>query len=154
MFADLFFHRPLMPAERLFTELMRLMDRSVSATGTEVPVSVEAIGNDYLLTVFVPGCRAEDIGVSVEESEVTITAKRQVAIPEEDANGVLWHRRERTSSEWRRNIALPGAVDSRSARAELHDGVLTLTISRVRAQEPRTITVTPSATPSLAGAKS
>jgi HSP20 family molecular chaperone IbpA len=155
MFADLFTHQPLLPSERLLTDLMRMIDRTVNTSGTAIPLSVETQDREYLLTLFVPGCKAEDILVEVEENEVTIQGRRSVAIPAQESDGITWHRRERSSREWRQSIAMPGAVDSRSARAELADGVLTVHLTRIHSQEPRSVPVThvPTSTPVATGAE-
>lgn len=140
MFADLFSPVPILPIDRVLGDLLRHLDRSTSATGTMFPLQVRRDGDAVVITAFAPGCRAEDLQVQVEDNEVTITGRRDVAVQDQQ---VIWHRRERTSSEWTRSIALPFGIDAEHTVAELHDGVLTLRLSRAATERPRTITVTP-----------
>ena len=85
-----------------------------------------------------PGVRAEDVKLSVENNVLTIRGeKKQVA--EEKTERV--HRYERTYGTFERTFALPGTVDVDAIDAAFDAGLLTVTLPKAERARPREIQV-------------
>jgi len=63
--------------------------------------------NSRLLSIDLPGIKAEDLDVSVVEGGLLIRGERKLATEDKQAN---YHRREREAGFFRRMIALPARV--------------------------------------------
>jgi HSP20 family protein len=86
----------------------------------------------------VPGVRAEDVKISLENNLLTIRGeKRQQA--EEKTERV--HRYERTYGGFERAFALPTTVDPEKIAANYANGILTVTIPKTERARPREIPV-------------
>lgn len=84
-----------------------------------------------------PGVAESDLELSVVGDQLTLAGRR----PDATAEGARVHRRERPSGEFRRVLTLPFEVDADAVRAELVDGVLTVTLPAAAALRPRVIPV-------------
>ncbi|MFQ5407807.1 MAG: Hsp20/alpha crystallin family protein [Anaerolineales bacterium] len=104
--------------------------------GLRFAVDVEARPEEFVLRANLPGLSADDLNVEVLEDTVTISGEIEVA--HEDANHLL---RERRGGKFTRTLTLPSELDASKASAELKNGVLTLTIPKVEAAQPRLIKV-------------
>lgn len=71
-----------------------------------------------------PGLRAEDIDVEVEENQIKVKAQRKENKEIKDKG---YYRQEITSSSWQRIIPLPKKVDEKTAKASYENGVLKIT---------------------------
>ena len=86
----------------------------------------------------VPGVRAEDVKISLENNLLTIRGeKKQHA--EEKSERV--HRYERTYGTFERAFSLPASVDPDKIAASYANGVLTVTIPKAERARPREIPV-------------
>jgi HSP20 family protein len=95
--------------------------------------------NDSLmLEMEIPGVRSEQIDISVAGLDLTIKVQR----PDIAQEGVTYHRRERPVGDFSRVLRLPCEVNPDKIAAELHNGVLTLTMPKAEAAKPRKISVT------------
>jgi len=72
-----------------------------------------------------PGLRSEDIDVTLENSELTISGSRSF---EEEDRG--YHRREIAHGEFQRTIYLPDEYDADKISAEYHDGLLEISVPK------------------------
>ena len=94
--------------------------------------------NDSLmLEMEIPGVKSEQIDISVSGADLTIKVRR----PDVAEEGVTYHRRERPVGDFTRVLRLPCEVDPNKVAAELHNGVLTLTLPKAEAVKPRKISV-------------
>lgn len=84
-----------------------------------------------------PGLRLEDIAVEVKENELVLYGRRPF---EKDARQNVYHMLERSYGPFARTFPLPRNADHESIQAHLKDGVLTITISKIRPRR-RTIAV-------------
>ena len=91
-----------------------------------------------VVTVELPGMRAEDVEVSVEDSTLTVGGSREVSSEVEQER---YHRIERRYGAFSRAVTLPPQVDTSKVDARFSDGVLTIEIPKVEKAEPTKITV-------------
>ena len=103
-------------------------------------VNVYANEEKAVLTAEVPGVNPQDIDVSVRETTLTITGKRDLEEPKEQQRFI---RRERERGEFSRSLTLPFSVERDQVTAECRNGVLILHLPRKEADKPRKIQVTP-----------
>ena len=85
----------------------------------------------------VPGIPLESLKVSLHDDALTISGERKSDLPE----GYKVHRRERALMQFSRTFNLPVKIDAEKTRAELKDGVLTLTLEKAAEAQPRQIAV-------------
>lgn len=104
----------------------RMVPRDYERT-LEMRLDVDEDERSYRVTVDVPGVRKEDIDVSVEGNQVTITAEVKREESRESDREV---HRERFVGKAYRSFALPGEVDSEKAQASYDNGVLNLTLPK------------------------
>lgn len=85
-----------------------------------------------------PGVSKENIQVSIHEGVLTIAGERQ---PPKDADQGETFRQERFHGRFQRSISLPKPVNVEAVRANLKDGVLTITLPKAEEARPRQIQV-------------
>jgi HSP20 family protein len=85
-----------------------------------------------------PGTRPEEIDVKVEGKLLTISAARQGAKLDE---GKTWVRRERAWGKFVRSFTLSDAIDGTKPEAAYKNGVLTVTLPKKEAEQPRSVKI-------------
>lgn len=102
--------------------------------------ALDVIENDdaYVVRAALPGFKAEDIDVKVEDDLLTLTAQHAEEREEEGENYLL---RERAEGVFRRAVRLPEGVNADETNAEVADGILTLTLPKREEYKPRQIEV-------------
>jgi HSP20 family protein len=108
-------------------------------TWREVPRADILEGDaDYVIRMDLPGIKAEDLDISLENQVLTVKAERNREFPE----GYQAHRREMpTKVSLRRSFNLGQAVSTESIGAALDEGVLTVTLPKSEQSLPRRIEV-------------
>jgi HSP20 family protein len=101
-------------------------------------VDVTDRGTEFVLRAEVPGYRREDLHVDVGESSVSLRGEKTGEHLEEGACYVC---RESSTGAFERTIPLPGEVRTEGVSATLKDGILTLTLPKVHAEQRRQIEV-------------
>lgn len=92
----------------------------------------------YLVEAAVPGLKAEDLDVTMENGVLTIRGEVRQETEEKKRN---FHRVERRFGSFVRSVGLPVAVKADAIRASLADGVLRLGIPKAEEVKPRKISV-------------
>lgn len=87
---------------------------------------------DVVVTADLPGFERSEINVSVSSDLLTVRAEREV--DEERAEGE-YLRHERRQTAMRRTIRLPEAVDEERATATYKNGVLTVSLPKLEADD-------------------
>jgi HSP20 family protein len=94
-------------------------------------------GDAVGVMVELPGFKAEDIAVSVEQGMLTIRGQRRDDAPE----GYTAIRKERGAVRFSRTVALPARVEADDVQANLKNGVLELRLPKAASERARTITI-------------
>jgi HSP20 family protein len=121
--------------ETLVRENRNAVQRRAEQFVTPV-ASVVEVGDAYLLKVEMPGVNKEGLEISVENNELTITGRRDLA----QIEGTLIHRESRTE-DFRRVFELDPSIDTSKISARIDQGFLTLTLPKAEQVKPRKITV-------------
>jgi HSP20 family protein len=94
--------------------------------------------NAYLVEAAVPGLKAEDLNINVENNVLTISGEIK---QEQESNERNYHRVERTFGSFQRTMTLPNTVKVDDIKATLKDGVLHLEIPKAEEVKPRRIQI-------------
>jgi HSP20 family protein len=118
----------------------REFDRLARDTRERTPsvMAFDAVRDDEAVTLYfdVPGVSGDDLDVSVNRNELTITAER---VWSGDDKEVLVT--ERPQGSFSRRVLLSDALDMDRLEANLADGVLTVTVPLAERSKPRRIDV-------------
>jgi HSP20 family protein len=95
-------------------------------------------GDEYHVTAVLPGVRAEDVDVSVQNNMLTITAHRKAS---EDYKDATWYIREVPFGQYSRQVSLPAAVDPEGVEAHMENGFLHLRLPKVAAARAHKIQI-------------
>ena len=90
-------------------------------TGWLPTVNVSENAEGFRVTADLPGLEKKDVTVAIEEDRLVLSGSRS---EEKEEKGRNWHRRERSSGEFRREIELPSEIDTIKSTATMHNGVL------------------------------
>ena len=103
-------------------------------------VDVYETADKLVIKARTAGIKKSDLNVSIHDSILTISG---VLSGGEDDQTTRWHIQECYWGEFSRTIALPVQVreDENSVKAELRDGVLTITFEKEKTEEPKIITI-------------
>ncbi len=129
-----------------FNEMQRLTDqlfRGWTGTGGEMQnfaPAVDIYEDEGTITVQaqVPGVKAEDVHIDVENNVLTISGDRKL---EREDKREGYHRIESSYGSFTRSFMLPEAADSEKVEAGLSDGVLTVRIPKRPEAAPKRIEV-------------
>jgi HSP20 family protein len=83
--------------------------------------------NEIIVKAEVPGCKADDIDISVHGSTLTISGEKKA---EEEKKEKGYYHLERSYGSFRREIGLPGDVNPDKIEASCKNGVLTVTLPK------------------------
>jgi HSP20 family protein len=83
--------------------------------------------HEYLVKVEVPGCRIEDIDLSVSGHMLTIRGEKK---QEQEVKEKGYYHVERSFGSFRRDLSLAGDVDIAKIDAECKNGVLTVRLPK------------------------
>ena len=132
----------LMVRDPFLASPLRLMDEFLSSSGNGSRVTgftpvldVRETDDNYLVMVDLPGVKAEDVTIEVNDQVLTISGSR---VPVETGESQLL---ERPSGSFVRNLTLPKGVDSDEIKADYHDGVLELQIPKPAQIKPKKIAI-------------
>jgi len=93
---------------------------------------------DYEATVELPGMKADDFHVEVEDHHLRISGEKK---EQKEEKGKTFRRVERHSGEFRRVIPLTGEIDAGKVSAEYKDGVLTVRVPKTARSKPHKVEI-------------
>ncbi|MEA2053121.1 MAG: Hsp20/alpha crystallin family protein [Euryarchaeota archaeon] len=130
---------------RIFKEIEpSFMERKMlPATGGELAtvepfVDVIDKADKVVVAADIPGVEKEDLSVNISGDRLEVSAERKKEA-EEKKEGYI--RRERTYTSYYRAIPLPAEVDADMADATFENGVLEITMPKVKAIEKKKIEI-------------
>lgn len=100
-------------------------------------VDIEETDEAYVVEVDLPGVRAKDIKVELEDNRLSVHGE----IKERERTGVL-RRSTRRTGQFDYRVALPVKVDPDKVEASLEDGVLRLELAKAEVAKPKRIEIT------------
>lgn len=126
-------------------DMHRQLDHLLARGGlTDVPraeglgfLSTHETEGDVFLRADLPGVKPADVDVQLEGDVLTLTARREVKLPE----GYRTHLQERRAFEFTRSLKLPAKVDPEKVKATFEAGVLTVRLGKRPVEKPRAISI-------------
>ncbi len=109
-------------------------DTRTQRVALRFPIDVRETEEGYVIEASLPGAKAEEVKVKVEDGVLSI--HREAGETEESESGRLLIR-ERRRGAWARRLTLPEDVDSDKVDAHLADGVLTVNIPFAKERKPK-----------------
>lgn len=106
--------------------------------GTFVPeLNVYETEKEFEITLALPGMSKDDIELSMENHTLTISGERRI----EEENGKKYHRIESRFGKFERSLPLPDIIDEENVKASYENGVLTVTVPKLKEKAGRKIEV-------------
>ena len=130
-----------------FRDLRRIentMDRfwrgfgAQEAGGWAVPLDVVQDGDSIVIHGTLPGVKAEEISVTIDDGVLEIKAESKTDHEEQNGNYLI---RERRAGTFHRVLRLPDSVDADKAETRYEDGVLTVRLPKVEARKGKVLEV-------------
>jgi HSP20 family protein len=126
---------------RMFDSYLR--DDSEAAGSTPVydfapAVDIREEPARYVLHADLPGVKADDIDISLEDGVLTIRGERKL---EKNVEAAGYKRVERMHGSFYRSFTLPDTADHEGVAAAFKDGVLEVSIKKQEKAKPKKITV-------------
>ncbi|MBN1967690.1 MAG: Hsp20/alpha crystallin family protein [Anaerolineae bacterium] len=132
-------------------DMTRAMDIMADALGRDLmpfddeftaplALDVSSDGKQVIVKTAVPGINEDDLKIEVTGDVLTISAESHSEHEEQDDER-HWHMRELRYGKFSRSVRLPDEVNADKAQAELMDGVLTLTLPKVKPNPIKQIAV-------------
>ncbi|HEV7402290.1 MAG TPA: Hsp20/alpha crystallin family protein [Chthoniobacteraceae bacterium] len=116
----------------------RLFDFATSeltaAAGWAPALDLYENDENYTATVELPGFKAGDISIDLQDGVLTLSGERKV-----ETEGAFRH--ERATGKFTRRVELPNRVDSGRVTAGYQDGILTVTLPKAEEAKPRKISI-------------
>ena len=104
---------------------------------TQYPaIDIVEQGNDFIVTVDVPGVKKEDVKITFENNVLEVSGSRKPQERPENAEILL---NEVRSGDFNRTIKFRQEVDTNKMTAELNDGVLTITLPKAESVKAKEI---------------
>ncbi|NWF70104.1 MAG: Hsp20/alpha crystallin family protein [Chloroflexi bacterium] len=124
--------REMLAFERMLDDMWR-----GAAVNNALPLDLYESDSAYVLHADVPGLQPDQINIRFEDGLLTISVQSERPA-REDARALL---QERAFGHYNRTLRLPVEVETDKAEARYENGVLTLTLPKAAAAQPRQIAV-------------
>lgn len=111
----------------LFDSFFRRMDRPFSGYDVWPAIDVAEEEDSIVVRAEVPGCKADDVDISVYGNKLTISGQKKL---EDEKREKGYYHVESSYGSFRRELTLPTEVDQDKIEAVCKDGVLSLTMPK------------------------
>jgi HSP20 family protein len=111
----------------LFDSFFRGLDRPFSGYKAWPAIDIAEHEDSILVRAEVPGCKADDIDISVYGNKLTISGEKKLEDQKKEKD---YYHVESTYGSFRRELNLATDVDQDKINAECKDGVLTITLPK------------------------
>lgn len=140
--------QPRRDIDRLFDEIDRIVEDGLGHArafsrryGIRPAMDLYDTGADLVVKVLIPGAHPGDINVAIEKDAVKLQGHYGYALDEDEAERVIWYRREIGPGHFAEAIPLPVEVEADRTTALFADGILTLTMPKVAQERSRRVPV-------------
>lgn len=125
-----------------FREMTPLFSSDLGKLSFVPDIDVKETAEAYVFKADVPGIQEKDLTISVTGNRLTISGKREEEKKEEREN---YYAMERSSGSFSRSFTLPEGANGEATKADMKDGVLTVSVPKKPEVKAKTIPVTASA---------
>jgi HSP20 family protein len=136
--------RTLGTLDRMLT-LNRALDQAFNGVGNArvwVPaLDVAERGDAYVVHAELPGVSPEQVDLQFEQNVLTIRGTKPASFDASSEGELRVFAAERVHGGFERSVRLPEFVDAERIEANFTNGLLTITIPKAQAAQPRKITI-------------
>ena len=127
----------------LFAGFFRPIQEGTRGAAQPIRIDVSEVTNAYRVAAALPGVKKEDIQVSVDQNEVTISAevKREVAATEGEHAGEKILHSERFYGKTTRVFSVGQDIDEAGVQAKYADGILSLVLPKKAPVSAKRVTI-------------
>jgi len=129
--------------DRMLT-LNRALDQAFNGIGSRVWVpalDVAERGDAYVIHVELPGVSPEQVDVRYEQNVLTIRGTKPASFDVAAEGEVRVFAAERVHGSFERSVRLPEFVDAERIEATFSNGLLSITVPKAQAAQPRKIAI-------------
>jgi HSP20 family protein len=103
--------------------------------------SVDVVENDdsYQIMAELPGIKMEDLNINLADNVLTVKGEKKREVSEEKKANYYWT--ECCYGQFQRSFTLPSSVDAEKVKANLDNGVLTITLPKAEQAKAREIPI-------------
>ena len=116
----------------LFEDFIPMKERGSKKVFTPA-VDIKEEENKLVVTTDLPGINKEDIEINLKENMLEISGKSG---KEKETEEEGYIRRERSYTHFYRAVSLPTSVKEEGSTAKIENGVLTITLPKMKLEEP------------------
>ena len=135
--------RSLGTLDRMLT-LNRAFDQAFNTQGSRVWVpamDVAERGDAYIVQTELPGVSPDQVDVAFEQNVLTIRGTKPASFDPNNDGELRVFAAERVSGTFERSVRLPEFVNADRISATFDNGLLTITVPKAEAAQPRKITI-------------
>ncbi len=114
---------------QIFDEALLRYRSGTSNSTWSPPVDVYETEDSIVFKAELPGVDIESVDVEIQENTLTLRGERRF---DKNLNEENYHMMERSYGTFHRVFNLPGIIDKNGVTANLKDGVLKITVPKVR----------------------
>ena len=107
--------------------------------GEVLPLDLRDTGKEIVIEAAIPGVTPEEVDIQITGNVLTIKGERKEEKEEKEGTYIY---REQSFGSFSRSVTLPTEVDVGRTKAEIQNGVLTLTLPKLEAVQPKSIKIT------------
>ncbi|HPD46586.1 MAG TPA: Hsp20/alpha crystallin family protein [Anaerohalosphaeraceae bacterium] len=119
--------------DELISSFFQPWESPLWRTGRWPALDITEKEDHYLVKAEVPGCKAEDIDISVHGNTLTISGEKK---EEEEVREKGYYRSERVFGSFRRDLSLAAEVDPNKIEATCKEGVLEIKVPKSEKAKP------------------
>jgi len=132
----------MMSLNRVLDQAMNGSWQNDSASQVWVPaLDIVEKRDAYIIVAELPGVSQSSVELSFEQNVLTIRGQKSPSLDPSKDGELRVYTAERVAGTFERAIRLPEFVDSERIAADLRDGLLTVTIPKATAAQPRKIEI-------------
>ena len=127
---------PFVHMMRMRQQMERNMHRAFADTGAFTPkMDMKQTNQQYIITMDVPGMDKDKINVEIKGGMLVVSGERRSETQDNKNN--QYYRKERSFGSFMQAIPLPGDAQADQIEAKYKNGVLTVTVARVKKEEKK-----------------
>lgn len=130
--------QPLKEIDRFFDDRFVQPFSAFPKLGLDLAVDVYEEKNDVIAKMSLPGVKAEEVDISIEDDMLTISGRRE---EEKEVNKKDYYSKEIRRGSFTRSVSLPRSVDAGKAEAKYENGELVVTMPAVVGAKEKAVKV-------------
>jgi len=124
--------------DRLFDSFFNTEEEETSLAAFSPSVDIMEKEKEFLITAELPGIKKDDIKMNIRDNVLTVSGEKKQEKKTEKDN---FHRTERVYGSFQRSFRLPDSADQENISAEFKDGVLSVTIPKLKESISKSIDI-------------